>query len=203
MQNLRSIISVVVGGLLIALATLELLAIPELTRFQGYVDFPCPDEQSMPDIIPASTKIAYCISWFPRGFSGGGIYVVGDSDEEHVVMPKRPILPFWYGDLVLEKRGQNLVVNGRLLLPGRKYWQLNVFPTVNPWLLLSASLTVVNHGYDNRWSSMATDAIYVFGDLREGWLPNPLGMIILGTGIWLLVRGIRKTRHARNKNEAV
>jgi hypothetical protein len=41
---------------------------------------------------------------------------------------------------------------------------------------------------------MTIDALYVYGSVSEGWLPNPLGLVILGIGIWLMVRGIVRWR---------
>jgi len=43
-------------------------------------------------------------------------------------------------------------------------------------------------------NEQAMDALYIYGSVSEGWFPNPLGLIILGVGIWLLVRGARERK---------
>jgi hypothetical protein len=38
------------------------------------------------------------------------------------------------------------------------------------------------------------DALYVYGGVSEGWLPNPLGLVIVGVGVWFLIRGVMGVR---------
>jgi hypothetical protein len=47
---------------------------------------------------------------------------------------------------------------------------------------------------DKENNRQAVDVIYAYGYVSEGWLPNPAGLVLLGTGIWLLVRYRRTTK---------
>jgi hypothetical protein len=178
------------GVPLIAFAILMLVAAVCLVVPKGLaVDFPChvlPPGFIEQDAV-VETRIVYCISLYPRYVEGGDIYRNGVSSENHITIAPTS---FWYGNLVLERHDDDISVNGHILQPGETRTWVRWFPSINPWLLLITHFTVTNSGPID---SVAHDAIYIFGEVSEAWLPNPLGLIILGTGIWLWIRN-RKGR---------
>ncbi len=182
----RTVITQYVGIVLTAYAVLMLAAVVFWVSRKGYVDFPCEATLGPRPEVTESTRIVYCISAWPREMYGGGVYAVGASDEDQIVLGPRAS---WPRSLAVERRGQELLIDGQLLPPGQIYARFRWFPSSNPWLLATSRLTV--------WYLPSADVISISGSVREGWFPNPLGLLILGIGLWLLVRGRREHRQAR------
>jgi hypothetical protein len=172
---------------------------------KGFVDFPCFDLEEGGCLMgydPAElgcdveelsqARMFLCISVYPRGWNGGGTIAQGPEFSDT-----------WSGyGIDLERQGDKLILNGKSLEVGESSSRLRVYPTLNPWLLETARTTISNRGVFDCYQVWGEDtvetavigALYVYGSVSEGWLPNPLGLVILGIGIWLLVRGILKRR---------
>jgi hypothetical protein len=176
------------GAILTSLAVLILATTLFFILSGPLVDFPCESALGPGPVVTENTRIAYCISLWPRFAHGGYVYAYGAPDENIVVVSPQV---FWYDSLTLERKGQDLIANGQLLHPGDTYTHFRWFPSINPWLILTARLTVKNSG------TYSTDTLYVDGGIDEGCLPGPLGFIILGIGIWLLFRGAKERQSAQ------
>ncbi|MBN2001944.1 MAG: hypothetical protein JXA21_01200 [Anaerolineae bacterium] len=175
------------GVLVMAFAILTLIAAICRVVPKGLaVDFPCHvlPPGSIEQEIVAETRIAYCISLYPRYVEGGNIYRSGVSGENRLTLAPS-LASFWYGNLVFERHGDDISVNGQGLQPGETGTWVRWFPSINPWLLLLAHFTVTN---DGTIDSVGQNAIHISGAVSEAWLPSPLGLVILGTGIWFWKR---------------
>jgi hypothetical protein len=137
-------------------------------------------------------RLFLCISIYPRGWEGGGTIAQGPEFSDT-----------WSGNSInLERRGDTLIVNGESLEPQASTSWSRAYPTLNPWLLETARTTISNRGVfdcyqvleDDAVKTTTVDALYAYGGVSEGWLPNPLGLVIVGVGIWLVVRGVIKHR---------
>jgi hypothetical protein len=192
-----------IGIALTAYAMLMLLAV--LCRgWPGMnIDYPCELGLGPGPSADASTRITYCISWWPRNaISGGGVAAYGASDQDRVEIS--PTGAFGKS-LTVERQEQILIVNGQTLQVGEtcswSYW----LPSLNPWLLLTSRLTIVNRGMvgtvrkmdQDQIIEIETDAMYLSGDLTEGWAPNPLGLACLLIGVWLLAQGFRERKRGK------
>jgi hypothetical protein len=183
-----------VGIAFTALAVLMLVAVIFWFFPGANIDFPCEWFGYPRSLTSLDMQVAYCLSYWPHyAISGGAIYAYGASNESRIVLsPQAP----WYGNLILERQGQVLIVNDQPLQSGETYSTFRWFPTLNPWLLSTAHFTVKNEGMLGKTieGSRSPTAIYVSGDVREGWLPNPIGFMILGVGVMLLVSGVRQRK---------
>lgn len=89
--------------------------IPYWKAIKGFIDFPCyyygiPEARLQ---IQVDTRIAYCISYCPRGVGGGAVYTNGVSNENRIYIPSKSIV-----DEIVIERDQNVInVNGKVLLP--------------------------------------------------------------------------------------
>jgi hypothetical protein len=200
-SNKKGLGCLAVGILLIFLMGLALLAAICTVRFQGNVDFPCFDLESgecLTDYGPVGSghdveelgqaRMVLCISVYPRGWAGGGTIAQGPEFSN-----------MWSGSgIKLERQSDKLIVNGKSLEVGESASWFRVYPTFNPWLLETTYTEIANRGVfdcykvlgEDTVERQSIDALYVYGDVSESWLPNPLGLVILGVGIWLVVRGI-------------
>jgi hypothetical protein len=204
-QRKKGLFSLIAGIVLILVAGLGVLAAICAVVPKGFVDFPCFDleeggclmgygpvepEYGMEELGQA--RMFLCISVYPRGWEGGGTIAQGPEFSD----------TWSESGINLERRGDMLIVNGEVLETGESSSRLRVYPTLNPWLLETARTTISNRGVFDCYQVLGGDAVetqnidalYVYGGVGEGWLPNPLGLVIVGVGIWLLVRGIVKRR---------
>lgn len=98
---------------------------------------------------------------------------------------------------------QTLFVENQPLQVGERYDVVRKNPFRNPWLRLTTRYVIVNNGFNLPEPSMSgIDALYITGDVNEGWQPNPLGLIILVGGIALVIlgnRGMKRTNIARGE----
>jgi hypothetical protein len=201
-SNKKGLVSLVSGILLILLAGLTLLAAICAVVPKGNVDFPCFDLGSGECLMGYGpgydveelnqARMFLCISVYPRGWAGGGTVAQGPEFSDT-----------WSGSGInLERQGDRLIVNGKSLAVGESSSWFRVYPTLIPWLLETTHTKIVNRGVFDCYQVLGEDtvdrqdidALYVYGGVSEGWLPNPLGLVILGIGVWLLVRGIIKRK---------
>ena len=210
--NKGGLVSFVVGILLILLAGLALLAAICAVVPKGNVDFPCFDLESggclmgYGPIEPgydvedlSRTRMFLCISVYPRGWEGGGTIAQGPE-----------LSDTWSGSGIdLVRQDDKLIVNGKSLEAGEPSSWFRVYPTFNPWLLETTYTEITNRGVFDCYQELGEDtverrnidALYVYGGVSESWLPNPLGLVILGVGIWLVVRGIVRWKRGRHLEE--
>ncbi len=201
-QHKKGLLSLVLGIVLILVAGLALLAAICAVASKGNVDFPCFDLQEGECLMgygPAEpgceveglsrARLFLCISVYPRGWAGGGTIAQGPEFSDA-----------WSGDGInLERQGDMLIVNGESLAPEASTSWFRAYPTLNPWLLETTYTTISNRGVfdcyqvlgEEAVETTTIDALYVYGGVSEGWLPNPLGLVIAGLGVWLLIRGAR------------
>jgi hypothetical protein len=204
-QHKKGLFSLIAGIVLILVAGLGVLAAICAVVPKGFVDFPCFDleeggclmgygpmmsEGDVDDLDEA--RMFLCISVYPRGWEGGGTIAQGPEFSDT-----------WSGSGInLERQGETLIANGKSLGVGESFSRLRVYPTLNPWLLETAHITIHNRGVFDCYQVLGEDtvetrnidALYVYGSISEGWLPNPLGLVIVGIGIWLVVRGMVRRR---------
>lgn len=161
-------------------------------------DFPCISSLATQPEFNTDTQIAYCISHWPRQPSfGGDIYAVGSSNQDTIAINRPEILP---STLILNRQGRTLVVNDQVLQAGEKYSSLDWRLSFNPWVIQTAQVIITNEGMARTRNGDPTEAIFAAGDVYDGWLPSPIGMSILGLGLWLVWQGRRERRHARQNH---
>jgi hypothetical protein len=204
-QHKKGLLGLILGIVLILVAGLTLLAANCAVAPKGNVDFPCFDLEEGGCLMgygPAEpgceveelsgARLFLCISVYPRGWAGGGTIAQGPEFSDA-----------WSGDGInLERKGDMLIVNGESLAPEASTSRFRAYPTLNPWLLETTRTTISNRGVFDCYKILGEgvvetttiDALYIYGGVSEGWLPSPLGLVILGFGIWLVVRGIRRLR---------
>ncbi len=159
----------------------------------GFVDFPCFDDMVRQQEINSDTRIVYCISIWPRqAISGGAIYDEGTSNQDEIKVR----------DLNLKRDEQALLVNNHPVNPQESYETVLWRASISPWLIFTSRFEIKNEGITSIGSSDPSNVLYVSGDVHEGWLPNPLGLIILGVGIWLFRQGKKEQKQEPNKIEA-
>ena len=138
---------------------------------------PCSTFDSTELAVPTEAQIAYCVN-NNLTFSGTGFYGNGYSTTDQVTMD---IFSF-------RRENQVLLTNGHRLQPQESYrsfaWRLST----NPWLIITKTSEIRNEGIN---SSVSDGVLKVVGDVNEGWFPNPLGLVILMTGVWLYRNGVK------------
>jgi hypothetical protein len=201
----KGLFSLIAGVVLILVAGLAVLAAICAVAPKGFVDFPCFDLEESGCLVGygpvepgydveelSQARMFLCISVYPRGWEGGGTIAQGPEFSD----------TWSKSGINLERQGDTLIVNGESLRVGESSSRLRAYLTLNPWLLETVRTTVHNRGVfdcyqvvgEDAVERMTIDALYVYGSVSEGWLPNPLGLVILGIGIWLMVRGIVRWR---------
>jgi hypothetical protein len=188
-----------VGITLIIYTTVMLGTIPLWTNRWGYVDFPCYWYGDTLHLTKpnASTRIAYCISLYPRNAYGAGP-LLGSSTEDKGVMIGASGLLKLRGLINLQRQGDILLVNGRVLQVGETYVQHIYSYTLNPWLLAATDLGVKNDGVrtttSNGSENIDANILFVSGDAKEKWVHTPMGLALFGIGIGLLTIDILQRR---------
>jgi hypothetical protein len=150
-----------------------------------FADFPCSYEyQSGMPVQDTNSRISYCISFIGRHvISGGGIYAAGESiNNEFTISSAYPT----YEPIHIKRVGKTIFVNEKPLENREAYnwWKAGL--TLNPWVINTAYFEVRNMGA--LIQNEVTDTIYVEGEIREGWIPNPFGLILMAVGIYLIRR---------------
>jgi hypothetical protein len=160
------------------------------------IDFPCEAGLGPRPEIFSGTRIAYCISFWPRQpSSGGDVYAMGSTDHDEVTVNGQ--IDTALGALTLARQEQTLVVNAQALQPKESYNGFGWRFTSNPWLLLTARVMLTNEGIAPTRNEISSNAILVSGGVYEGWLPGPIGIIALIFGIWLIRRGNQERKNAQ------
>lgn len=178
------IILIVISVVLLAIAMYQVT--PKMA-----VDFPC--GTGLPPDMRPNTRIAYCISLWPlEAFSGGGIYAIGATNQDEITV----------GILKLERQEQTLVVNDHPLEVGETSSTVRWTPSLNPWLIFTTRFFVKNERLKQANLPGSSDILYVSGDAYEGWLPNPAGFLILGSGVLFLVHGFKERKGKHMKKQA-
>lgn len=136
-------------------------------------------------------RMYFSVSAYFRDSLGGGT-VAGDpwyTDSRTLVVSN-----IWGRNIEVERRGQRLVVNGWQYDSGQKCHRFKVWPIVGMWVLPSAELHLKNEGVfhclrlpDGR--ELPADVLFVTGELRTSWMPNPLGLMVLFSGVWMVLHG--------------
>jgi hypothetical protein len=182
------------GIVLIVLALLMfVITICQITPVM-LVDIPClgSDDSDYPPGTTQDTRIGYCISYYPlKAISGGRIYASGSTNQDEITVDP----------LVFRREDETLFVNGHPINSREVYKQTDWRLSANPWLIITTRFEIRNDGITPIDSLASANMLFVSGKAVEGWLPNPLGLIILGGGIWLFVRG-RKERNLGSNNLA-
>jgi hypothetical protein len=174
------------GAAIIALSVLAIaIGVCQIIPL-AFVDFPCFDEEFLQAEIKPDTQIAYCISLWPlRAISGGGIYEYGSTSQDDVTVH----------ELELTRDGQTIFVNAHPLLTGETYKMTRWKMSFNPWVLFTRRFEIKNDRVVTSTEAVENvDALYVSGDVYEGWFINPLGLVIFGGGIWLFRRGNKELK---------
>lgn len=184
------------GIVLVGVLLILLLATIYDLMMNRVIDFPCEAGLGPRPEILSGTRIAYCISFWPRQpSSGGDVYAVGGTDHDEVTVNGQ--IDTALGALTLARQEQALVVNAQALQPKESYNGFGWRFTSNPWLLLTARVTLTNEGIAPTRNEISSNAILVSGGVYEGWLPGPIGIITLIFGIWLIRRGNQERKHAQ------
>ena len=165
------------GYILTFISIVSLFIMYFQVRRTWYADFPCSYEYQLGRPVENSDSvISYCVTYIMRKVqSGGGIYSEGESSTNTVSIKG------WYNPIDIERVDTEINVNGKLLEKGESTTWFEYYPTINPWVINNIRMTVTNQGHLDD-----SDAVYVEGEIREGWLLNPLGMILLALGIYLV-----------------
>ena len=173
------------GVILIALSVLAAAIGFCQTARLADLGLPCYDANVRSQEINSNTRIVYCINFWPLDAFSGAWVDDGSTDQNELAVR----------EIHLRRDGQTLFVNNHLLNTGETYETARWTPSINPWLLFTRDFVIKNEGLlTSIVSSTSTDALYVSGDVYEGWFINPLGSIILGSGIWLFWQGKKELK---------
>jgi hypothetical protein len=144
-----------------------------------YVDFPCGHNTNGDyGFIKTGTRMAYCISESPRqAISGGGIFASGATNSNELSLE----------GITLKRHDQILFVNNNPINPKGSYETTLYSFTISPWFFFTSHITIINDGIQDIGIPEQIDILIISGYVEEGWFPNPLGLIILGIGIILLI----------------
>lgn len=168
------------GVLFLAASVLTLpQAIRQVQPVPVVMDFPCEADQDVrQEGMDASTRIAYCLSLWPFNMGGGGIFALGTSDQDEAQV----------SGLHFRRDGQMLYVNNRPVDVGVRYETTRWRATRNPWVILTNRFEVRNRGLISADSIAPANVLFISGDVHEGWIPNPLGLILILAGMVLILR---------------
>jgi len=173
------------GLLLIAISILTLTQAVRLVQpIPVVMDFPCEgEEDARQKGLDADTRIAYCLSFWPFNMGGGGIYAVGTSDQDQASVEGLRFRP----------EGQTLYVDNRPLDVNVRYKTVkwNWTASRNPWLIVTNRFEIKNQGLIAASANESPDILFISGDVYQGWLPNPLGLIMILAGMVLILRDLR------------
>ena len=173
------------GIILIALSVLAAaIGVCQITPLTD-LGMPCYDADVHSQEINSATRIVYCINFVPLDAVSGARVDAGSTNQNEIAVR----------EIHLRRDEQTLFVNNHLLNSREVYEKVRWAPSVNPWLLFTRSFTIKNEGLlTSVESSTPTDVLYVSGDVHEGWFINPLGFMILGSGIWLFRQGKKELK---------
>ncbi|HLF88149.1 MAG TPA: hypothetical protein VI451_04335 [Anaerolineales bacterium] len=173
----------ILGILLIVISVVTLVqAVRQVRPLPYTIDFPCfADEDVRREGLNANTRLAYCLSFWPFNVGGGGIYALGTSDQDEARV----------GGLRFRREGGTLYVNNRPVDVGVRYETVRWTASRNPWLILTDRFEIRNAGLISASSTAPPNVLFISGDVHQGWLPNPLGFIMIFAGMLLVLREFR------------
>ncbi len=180
---MKALPKLLLGVLLVVLSIITLVqAVDNVQPIPVVMDFPCSGEESIrQEGMDASTRMAYCISFWPFNMRGGGIFALGTSDQDEARV----------SGLQLRREGETLYVNNRLVDVNVRYETVRWSVTRNPWLILTNRFEVRNGGLIAASANATPDVLFISGDVHQGWTPNPLGLVMLAAGMILVLRPLR------------
>ncbi len=158
---------------------------PQWTGQNARIDYPCLGNHHRPPQSP-NVQFVYYISFFPSYAQGGGIYARGESnnlDDVPVVIPPKIDFRPWYGKIEVERWANRMVVNDIYIEDWGSVWDRQVLSS-NPWLFQAAFFYF--QAPEFRENSRGNDYMYIEGEIIDGWLPNPLGLLLFFGGVILL-----------------
>jgi hypothetical protein len=177
----------------------------------GYVDFPAFDQQdgeylkgysdganlywrNGKPVDPRSVRMFLSVSYFPRGFQGGGALANG---------PEPTDLAIVRTDLRLQRIDDRLVINGVVIPPGKSYTRRIIHWAIRLWMLPTTLTEISNRGVFHCFRTVegdhAINALYVWGQIKEGWTLNPAGPVSLLIGLWLI---FKRNHNVRDESSA-
>lgn len=189
------VLSVVLGGYLVHVGL-------ETVRPKGFIDFPCIAEYdqanncvSQEGPLPAEqdqskVRLQVFLTNSEVGFSGAGCYFEGGASDR--VEMETPAL-----DLVFERRGEALFVNGKPLASGDSF-SFTSFWDPNPWLVEKVQFT--NYGLVPVCGKDLPARLEVIGSTRikislvKGGLVLLIPLALMVSSVVLLVTEARKKR---------
>ena len=147
------------------------------------MDFPCIGgaEDVQGRGLTASTRLAYCFSLWPFNMRGGGIHALGASEQDEARV----------SGLRLRRDGETLYVNNRRVDVNGRYETVRWTTPRNPWLILTNRFEIRNKGLIAASPDGPADVLFISGDVHQGWLFNPLGLVMLIAGMVLFLREAR------------
>ena len=138
----------VVGLVLVYYAVMSFLAFT-LFGCWMFIDFPCSDRiesggcySGMAGDLSENTKLVVGISSYMAGACGGGCW--SEASNENKLVPK------YHKNIVFERNGENLIINGQITLKKNETWQTSSLAfNINPWVNIVERATVKNSGIAN------------------------------------------------------
>jgi hypothetical protein len=164
------LIIIVLSLLFLARAVLQAEAFPTTSNV---VDFPC----SINEVRGwnAKTRIAYCFNNWPVVYDPS--FASGTSEQDETTV----------SGIHIRREGQLLYVDNHPLDIGGVYETVHYSLTSNPWLLFTYHFKISNSGLISADSMAPPNMLYVSGVVYKAWKPNPLGLVILAIGVWLVL----------------
>jgi len=167
------------GVLFVAASVLTLpQAVRQVVKLPYSIGFPCAGDQDVRQGMDAGTRIAFCLSFWPFNVDGGGIYAAGTSSQDEAAVT----------GLHFRRDGETLFVNSHPVHTGGFYETVRWTATRNPWVILTNRFEVRNEGLISFDSIAPADVLFISGDVQQGWVPSPLGLILLFAGMLLILR---------------
>ncbi len=182
------------GILLVVIAGIYTITALRQMKRSWYADFPCGSDGYDPlaSMVEPGVRIAYCIDYKGRYvISGAGIYAEGISTQDRLTITSK--YEEGFEPVILSREDEILYVNNRALRKSQSYSDWNWYPSSNPMLLFANHLTIRNDGVDD-----SNNVLFATGEVKEGWLPNPIGLSILVVGIVLIWSAGKKGRRIEN-----
>jgi hypothetical protein len=168
-----------IGILLLAISFIGLFFLYFDVGRYVYADYPCYGFGSKP--TKEASRISYGITIIHRNVtSGGGCWSKGESAYDLVIGSANYHLP----TITIHRENDTIFVYDTPLKIGESHnWQ-NAVISVNPWVIDTVTFKATNNGYHKNLGSGST--IDVIGEIREGWFPSPLGIIMIVAGYFLV-----------------
>jgi len=153
------------------------------------VDFPC---ATKPYNISPRDNIQISISIFPREAISGGGCITKKSEDNYLQIklpelgPSRMMIRAetdWIPvDLFVQ--GESIIIDNIILTPNESYIRSYLYQSINPWEMYTINLFLQNQGRIMNEGNI----LFIYGEISEGWIISPIGIIIFLSGIIIFVR---------------